>query len=64
MVLLQYYAYTIHIIYTDITNSSLYLIFEIFIAFFCGCSCREGNKNKNVKDHKNQNLREETMLSP
>ena len=34
MVLLQYYAYTIHIIYTDITNSSLYLIFEIFIAFF------------------------------
>ena len=34
MVLLQNYDYTKYFVYRDITNSSLLLSFELFVAFF------------------------------
>ena len=52
MALLEYYDYTKYFIYTDILKSSLYFIFEIFVAFFVVALVESNKKNVNVNDHK------------
>ena len=52
--LLQYNDYTEQFLYSGITNSFLLFNFDLLVAFFCGCSCKKGNKKKNVYDYKSE----------